>query len=428
MMNEKACNFKGSAYIIYGLIFVPVLAYFLSLFLTAVNIPLQDEYDAVLNFANKFFSSGSNRLALLFSQHNEHRLMLYRSLTVLITWLTGSLNLKVLTIIGNLSLLGFAVFLYKSARLRLAKHKALYFLPAAFMLFQPQYYAIILQSGAIADLGIVCFSLAAIYFLNKPAIRYFFFALFAAMLAVFSKANGFLIFPAGLVILIFNKKYKEGLIWSLTGVILSVIYFAGYVRPVDSPPLAIFNQPVESGKFILYLIGAGLADFFPSSAAFSGPLTMISGALVLMYFIFIFTRLKSGKLNIIIFTFLVFLFLTVIAITIGRSLFGAEYALSSRFRVYSDIFLILVYITIIEFLSDKVIKLAFPAVLILAMVFNFISYKKNYPAMLYTRQVLENGLAEWKIDNTFGLQYPNPGRANAIMQEAIQKGIYSPPF
>ena len=58
------------------LILAPILIHLYYVCHYAVNIPLMDDYDAVLGFLNDFKKSGTaDRVVLLFSQHNEHRIL-----------------------------------------------------------------------------------------------------------------------------------------------------------------------------------------------------------------------------------------------------------------------------------------------------------------------------------------------------------------
>ena len=108
---------KNSIFLFYNNWFflIPVLIYFFFLFKYCINFPYQDDFFAVLEFLNNFKYSLNTfqKLQLIFSQHNEHRIIYDRIVILLQYYLTGTTNFVYLNIIGSIPLLILFLFFSK---------------------------------------------------------------------------------------------------------------------------------------------------------------------------------------------------------------------------------------------------------------------------------------------------------------------------
>ena len=144
----------------YGLL-LSVIGYFYFLILRfQVNFPLYDDFSAILPGARMFdpHISVLEKLKYLFGQHNEHRIAYSRTVVFLVRYLTGKLDFRLLTFIGSLHFIGFFLIFHKSAKCLKSKIMPVYaMIPAAFLLFQLQFWnAIFLTSSALSIVP-VCF-------------------------------------------------------------------------------------------------------------------------------------------------------------------------------------------------------------------------------------------------------------------------------
>ena len=96
------------------LIIIPIITFFGMFFFYMVNAPIYDDYQAVLDFLNKYISTDSisEKIRLLFSQHNEHRVVYSRIWTIISYKLQTNVNFTFLALIGNLSLLVIGLFFF----------------------------------------------------------------------------------------------------------------------------------------------------------------------------------------------------------------------------------------------------------------------------------------------------------------------------
>lgn len=409
------------------LAFLPVCIFYITIFLFVVNIPYWDDYDAILGFTNNYLESNfKNKITLIFSQHNEHRIVFNRIITLLNYYLSGKINFRFLTLIGNISLLGLLIVLFKSFMFSKNKNKFLYFIPAIFMLFQPQYWGTIyFATPSLSNLYILFFAFLSLYFLTKRTIKLFLFSLLLAIFATFTNGNGILVFFAGLLPLLYQKRYKEIILWLLAGIGCVFFYFYGYAKPSHHPSIiaSIFITPVQTIIYFFIYIGLCFLDFGFKYGKNIYFLPFFLGMLCFLYSILLI-KTNYCKKNIVIASFLLFLFLTGIVVSLCRS--GFNQGLPSRYKITSVLFLILSYLSIMEITPQKIINRIFPVLLVFSILFNLFLYYKNYDFITLQKKYLIDGLTLWRNESS-GLSYPDEVRANLIMANAISKKYYSPP-
>lgn len=78
------------------LIFLTAYCYDVSL--NFQNFPIADDYEAFFDFNNKFFALNGfwERIGLVFSQHNEHRIATLRIINLTYFYFFGKIDLAVL--------------------------------------------------------------------------------------------------------------------------------------------------------------------------------------------------------------------------------------------------------------------------------------------------------------------------------------------
>ncbi|HLZ89933.1 MAG TPA: hypothetical protein VKQ52_21925, partial [Puia sp.] len=90
-------------------IFLPAIPFFVIVLQNAPNIPIMDDYNAILNFLTDWKKAGfMERLSLLFLQHNEHRILHSRMIFALYYTIFGNVNFRALIILADLQLLVIA--------------------------------------------------------------------------------------------------------------------------------------------------------------------------------------------------------------------------------------------------------------------------------------------------------------------------------
>ncbi len=190
--------------------------FFFFVYTNSLNIPCGDDYKAILAFLNSFVRSASlsDKLNLIFSQYHEYRIGLCRIVTVLMYYISGSINFKVLCVISNLSLIGIVYLFYKSFSSS-SDFKYLLFIPSVFLVFHMQYWeASLWSTAALQQIWVLFFALLCFYYLQHASWGYCLASFFAAACAAYTNGNGIICFIIGLIMLLISKQFAKSVSWS----------------------------------------------------------------------------------------------------------------------------------------------------------------------------------------------------------------------
>ena len=119
---------------IYGIIIFLSILFIASIVYYGKNIPVGDDYQAVLKFGVDYKNSTtfSQKIGLIFEQHNEHRIVFVRLATLASIRLFGEVNFKFMLLLGGISILAILFILFQLFEIE--KEKLLLFIPAALLL------------------------------------------------------------------------------------------------------------------------------------------------------------------------------------------------------------------------------------------------------------------------------------------------------
>lgn len=400
-------------------------SYFFIVYYYSVNIPFWDDYTH-LNVIAEFINSDSllEQIKLLFSLHNEHRLVFARLITLAELMLSGEVNFITLIMLGNLSLLGIAVLLFLTfdkAHRQAFKWRTIYFLPAVLLIFNLSYFeASIWALAAVSSLVVIFLSFLCIFILIRSLEQRSWWtwgAFLAGVLAAFSQGNGLFVLYVGVFLLILKKRFATATYWGVGTGIISILYFYHYKSPG-------FHYD-QNGIFAI--LGMALHYLTLFLGAWS-KMPMLVGATFLTLFLYL---VMSGlhKRNIIFFGFLIFIFLSALAASASRYEIGIDQALSSRYKIYSLLFFAILYLSIFEFLDKRWIEKllrGFPVFLIVILGINVLMTAKACSNLKARRLMLVSGLVAWQQQGK-GLTHWDANVANRILTNAIEQNIYHPP-
>ena len=360
---QKALNLI--AYLILSSV---VLHYFYLIYKYSINFPYFDDYYAILNFLNKWvlIPEINDRITLLFSQWNEHRIVFARIVTLSEYVLLGQVNFRLLILFGNSALIVILIYVYKSF---LLKHKVslLYLIPVSLLLFNFRYYEISFWAMAtLSSLWVLSFAIMSFYFLFKENNYSIYLSMFFAVIATFTIANGMMVFFAGAFVLILNKGFlkQKKILWFLFGVTLMLFYFHDYVKPDQHPNIIkpLLNDPLS---FILYIFGF-LGNAFSSNLKHAIPIGVI-----LSFFILYITYKKYYKENPVLYSIIIFIVITSVLAALTRLEFGLRSSLSSRYTIYSTLLTVCCYLAFISMVEQKVKGIYVSLITIIVFTFNY---------------------------------------------------------
>jgi hypothetical protein len=414
------------------LMLIPVVTYGFIIVYFSVNIPDMDDYDVVLGHIN--ISDDSLRYKNFFSQHNEHRIAWTRFIIECYYFFFGKINFEYLIYIGNLGLLLFFLLVLKISKEQ--KILIILLIPISYLLFQLQAWEnMTWATGSLQNYYILFFALLTLYFWNKKTLYGYFLSWIFGVIAIYTSANGLLIF---LVLVIFQlteffEKFKKcvtsqqkNLILRRQSLLLCILlvlsffmfyfYFKSYQKVGHPSIIEALLQPLILTKYAGTLIGSYMGMIF---AFWVG---------LLEVFVFLFLTYKRyDQKNPVVYYFMLFIFLSIFATALGRSGFGVEQALASRYKTLSVVLLALIYLAFLEIYPKQFSKkLVICCLIFLAMVFNLGSTTMSIHNIVSRKNTLIEGITTWK-NTRQGLAYPDQKRASFLLNQSIEKGIYYPP-
>ncbi|GAB3923045.1 hypothetical protein [Larkinella terrae] len=430
---EKTVFVIGKAVLGIGLLLIPVFIYYQTVYNNAVNLPFEDDFDSALKFLSTYLfntHSAAEQIRLIFSQHNEHRIVFDRLVFLLDYYLNGSLNFRHLILVGNLSLVFVAYLLFRSSfsGLRLAD-KLLYFVPVAFGLFQLHFWELTVWGMAsLQNLYVVVFALLSFYALSQTPKKanWFFVACLAGVAAAFTSGNGMFTFLVGIPVLIVLKQYKKLAIWTSLTVVTFAFYFWRYAKPAHHPDIydSLVNNTSRAFDYFFTLSGS-VFSAKPEHPARAGK-----------FFLFLFLGLFGWQLfrktvirNTAIPALLLFTYITCLSLMATRSGFGVVQAFSPRYGILSVVLFIGLYVMSLETITHRYARPVVGVVFLLISVYLFRNSQQQGLLKVEDRTRLLQLSSAFYNDNTDNLilYWSDAKQAKVIFEDALKKKIYQLP-
>ncbi len=273
------------------------------------------------------------------AQFSEYKLIFEHAVVALELALTGKVNFLTLCWLGNATLLGLLAVLWKGLfpNASTTQTRLVLMVPVCWLLFQLNYVENLdWAMCGLQSLTAILFSAAALYLLTKPETRFFIGACMMGLLAACSSANGLFLALAGLPILIRGKRVAHLAAWTLTFAVALSLYLYGY-SPLHHPSLHL--SVLQRATVFLSLLGAAVEN--RQHRPLRGASIILGLALLLLAFLAL--RRRYGQLN----PFAEGLWIWVILSTLPIVAFRADPSLTAqltgRYKIYSDLLLILAF-------------------------------------------------------------------------------------
>lgn len=341
---QVAASQRKKAFVAFTFIAVPGIVFYAILLTHLLDLPLQDDYVAVLGFLVRMRALESGKVSYFFmAQHNGYKLLFEQSIVWLQYSIWGHVDFRVLCAIGNSFVLLLAVVLWKmflpgeeDLALRLKR-----FIPVAWLLFQLQYIETLNWAMAsLVNLPVLVFSFSSIFLLTRKTVGALLGSLLFLIGAVASSGNGLLLIPIGALILATARRFRELAGWLAVACGCIAIY-AYHYNSISSPGVPHHFNPL----FLLGFLGNALE--IPVNNGF-----LVLGVLVCplfgLFLCIAFSRVarRQLKMNEAAFYCVIFIFTTAVAVTGMRSEMGFRQSLSSRYGMYSVLLLIFLWFVV----------------------------------------------------------------------------------
>lgn len=393
-------------------IILPIFFFLLMLFIYAVNVPWMDDTDAFPDFLGRFLEAKNfdERVWLLFKPNNEHRIVYAKLINLLHYALTGTLNMRTLTIISNITLFGMLWIFWRVIKEQ--KLPSYYFLPVPLLLLHPQYYLTSIWTiTGFQYQPVVFFGLLGVYLLSKNTLWTFFGAVLAVFFDSFTMSNGLFYWIVGMVILALQGRYKMLGIWAIFTIATFKLYFYKFNTQANDQGFDyFFKHPHESFLGFFTHLGGSL-DFQTLSPIlirsivptifgffligtsiwwiFLKGMTLYEDFSISEYWAKLQKKFNAEPSNYIILGCFLFLVINALVIAILRPRFGYFVMIVGNYKIYPATMLVIVYLMLLTgWLKFNKNTDNFRWVLGISIIFYVFSYLKFLPEVHERRKDL----------------------------------------
>jgi len=440
---------------------IPIAIYFACFFYYSINAPQFDDFQTIIRSVITF-DEAKSRLHWLLSQYGEHRIGYIRFIAIILQRLTGKIDFVWMGLIGNASLIGVVVILY-----RWFKQWGLerYFLPVPFILFQMNYHHNTFTAMmALQNLTILLWALITLWWVSTSHGWRLWAALATAVLAVFTSGNGLFVVITAILVLIYRCQWKYVAIWTLIGGGALMGYFWGLdmVRPSYNLTF-LTTHALQLSAFAIFF-GGSYFDLLPNvlmssvghvpfhSAAlfyarlvlpFGMGLVLITASLLLIGRLlpidcylkqsqkskvirwitnrFVYQREASVFLAAV----LLFILLTAGVVALGRLDIGMSQSFAIRYKIYAPLMLICCYAALLVNIRNQALRGKFYQLLLISsLVIGFNSYVQNLNQIQTNKRTAFSGLQNMAVNRSWAVYGEDYGNIDSVMQTAIDRHMY----
>jgi len=326
---------------------LPAIIFYRILYKNALRIPFGDDYDVILALVNRIHQTPDLASKLLYSlavEHNGYKLMFENAIVLGQYGLFGQVYFLPLVALGD----AFALFIFlvvcsmSRVEPQNLANRALLLVPAAFLLFQLQYASTLdFASTSLQQLPVIFFSLLSIALLASGSRWSFPVACVALVLGIASSPNGFFVAPVGILMMLQARYWRRVPVWIATTGLMLAVYLFKYVHPPSTTKGSAGSLTHFNVLYALSFLGSSAARY----VSLAPSLTL---GLVLCAIFAITIRRGYFRKNPAVFYSMLFILINAAAISGLRSDLGLEQSLASRYRTYSNLFLVFSYMFVIE--------------------------------------------------------------------------------
>jgi len=333
--------------IVLGLLLVPAALTFFFIRLYGVNVPYWDQWE-IIALLSKWQAQGIAPYDLV-TLANEHRIVFPKLWMLTLATLTNYNTLAEMYCNWLLvcASAGVVFSMYRKT-FGLSDLTLIQFLPVMWLLFGLQQYENWLWGMQIVVFLPVFAALGTFALLEQSVTldRYFLAAVASGGVAAFSFANGLFVWPIGLFQLWGKGRSREEpartvdrrWLWGLVGISAFVLYFTGYAKNPHHPSLLYgLWHPWTAVLYFFAVLGHPLTDNLSTAVA--------TGFLLICFGFFAYALKFTGEPWRVTFwdALVLFAVLSAGSLVLGRSGFGLEQALSSRYTTFTILGIIGLY-------------------------------------------------------------------------------------
>jgi hypothetical protein len=358
----------------------------------AINIPHWDDH-ALKGFVLNFEKSDSfiDKLKLIFSQHNEHRIALTRIFTLIILKIKGTIDYKWLMILGGMALIG-VLFIFKEI-LKKYNYSSLFLIPISFILFGLHLNENLFWGMAsVQNFWVILLAIWIFYLVSISNHKYsLLFAIFLTFWAINTSGNGFLIPLICYMILLFQKRKRAFFIYFSFTLLFIFFYFFFYQKPPITSVTARVTDPQLLIQGVLAMVGSAV-DFKLINPSRQIDVSMVVGIVLMIVFGFLIQKVLLKKYNVefknidlFLIAIVLFCLATIGAVVLNRLNLGLPALLTSKYKIYSIILLIVALIVLLNSIPIQRQKNFIGLNILASILFWIYGYILDYQAVVNMR-------------------------------------------
>ena len=421
----------------------PFAIFFAITGLTAVNIPIQDDYDAIGNFLEKYSTlHGFWQRAwfVLTAQHTQYKLIFLHTIVALQYQLIGHTNYKFLELLGNLGIpavvLLLWMFLARSRRPLL--QRTWLFVAPCYLFFTTRYVETLNWSmSGLQNIAIVPISLATFYAASSSSRYATWLTAAFLVLSIATSGNGFFVAAVLCLLLVFERRYRDAAITVVLTTAMAALYAVRYqILPAYSPiPLHQALRIIPRFPFA-----------FLGNCAYSSGEAVALGLVLVAGFLFLtwrgWPRVCPGT-----FGAAFFCVVTALGVTATRYRGGLDGAMAPRYAMYSLLLIALEYIAAVRLFVPSSLRIrsrtvaALAAAAIAAICFYLPANARAYRELHARQRLLITHLILWQRHPDHLVLVPDEEkwvwspewiqlrtRFQSDLRRQINAGLYIPPY
>lgn len=409
--NVLGMNFKKINVVFWIKLIVIIICLFATLlylyfvYMNTPNVPRWDDFEAVLQFIQNV-KHDKNITEVLFdfwSQHNEHRILIPRLIFFLYFEISGTVDFQKIAFVGNLgwvmSLILLSVYQVKVLKLN-------WFCCIVTTLIFLSYCHYEIMNWAMASVQ-QYFQILFVIILLLVVSQYPRSIVGAMLLGICSVScggGGLAVLPLVFLIFLLKKNINYALVWGAFSIFLLIIYFYGYAKPAHHPSvLGALENPINLVKFVFCFLGSSM------------PSVLSAMCLGIVLFIGIVININYIYKNVFLFLLTMFIFATALMVSLTRSGFGVDYAISSRYSIYSLLAINVFFVALL--LNEKLKK----------CIWYLIAFEIVSSSFLYVYWYCHGSEALDTSAKVVSFQpyYPSYNHAVSILRKMKAEGIYN---
>lgn len=350
------------------LILIPISLYVWAMFRFATNVPFFDDFEWSFEFLDNYQQASGflEKIRLLLSPHNEHRMIMTRLTVISLTAFNHDLNLQHMAWLGNLYI--FGVFLILWRYLRFSSTSILWLLPLAYFWFQLQYFQNIMTTYSVPNNSVIFFAFATVLAfcssITSTGNGYFILTLLLAIITTLCNGNGIVMLPIVCVLYFISGNSRRGVVAFFVLTLTAVMHIS--FLPLDGNKVTF---SLKTLAFFIDMLSIAALPSYESVSLVIGTVLLLAGVTITLFWIIRSVTEKPAVTRLFLIGSYGFLVGTAAVTAIMRASYNL--APAPWYKGYSLLFISVSFLIILEFLENRPAKLY---LLIVAFTLSIVSF------------------------------------------------------